>query len=199
MYVAAVALAAVCCAVALVGHGYVMGDTWTSTRSSPSCMRSLRGAASGSRARPELSIALLPTVFAAVVFGPLAEPGSIAAASMLGDTELFRRRDPARAPRLKWATYTSSQLHHGRAAGLTAQAVLEATNSGFGAILAATSRCRPLPRPRLRFQLPLRRSIRGRGFRDSTIRSAGGQSFTSILAYAPVVVVLVLAYDEISP
>ena len=41
-------------------------------------------------ATTELTVYLLPTVFAAVVFGPLAA-GIIAAASMLGDTEVFRR------------------------------------------------------------------------------------------------------------
>ena len=47
-------------------------------------------------ATTDLTVYLLPTVFAAVVFGPLAA-GVIAAASMLGDPELFRRGDPSRA------------------------------------------------------------------------------------------------------
>ncbi len=45
-------------------------------------------------ATTDLTVYLLPTVFAAVVFGPLAA-AVIAAASMLGDPELFRRGDPA--------------------------------------------------------------------------------------------------------
>ena len=67
-------------------------------------------------ATTDLTVYLLPTVFAAVVFGPLAA-GVIAAASMLGDPELFRRGDPARAPRLKWANYTAASFITGAVAG----------------------------------------------------------------------------------
>jgi len=62
----------------------------------------------------EQSISLLPTLFAAVLFGPLAA-GVVGAASMLGDPELTSRRDPDRAPRLKWATYTSTRFISGAA------------------------------------------------------------------------------------
>src|SRR5262245_50215015 len=56
-----------------------------------------------------LSVYLLPTVLAAVVLGPLAA-GIVAAASMLGDPELWRRSQPGRAPRLKWLTYTCTSF-----------------------------------------------------------------------------------------
>src|SRR6185436_9860170 len=85
-------------------------------------------------ATTDLTIYLLPTVFAAVVFGPLAA-GVIAAASMLGDPELFRRGDPARAPRLKWANYTAASFITGAVAGLTAQALV---GPSVGSIVAAT-------------------------------------------------------------
>ena len=68
-----------------------------------------------------MSIALLPTLFAAVLFGPLAA-GLVNASSMLGDPELFARSDPERAPRLKLASYASSRFITGAAAGLVAQA-----------------------------------------------------------------------------
>ena len=45
----------------------------------------------------EQSIHLLPTLFAAVLFGPLAA-AVVGAASMLGDPELIAQRDPDRAP-----------------------------------------------------------------------------------------------------
>ena len=67
-------------------------------------------------ATTDLTVYLLPTVFAAVVFGPLAAP-VVAAASMLGDPELFRRGDPATdASILKWVI-TRRQLHHWRRRG----------------------------------------------------------------------------------
>src|SRR5262249_32235177 len=85
----------------------------------------------------EQSISVLPTLFAAVVFGPLAA-GVVGAASMLGDPELIARRDPERAPRLKWATYSSTRFIGGAATGLAAQATLELVPSQFGGLVAAT-------------------------------------------------------------
>ena len=71
----------------------------------------------------EMSIALLPTLFAAVLFGPLAA-GLVSASSMLGDPEVLSRSDSQRAPRLKPASYGSSRFLSGAAAGLVAQALL---------------------------------------------------------------------------
>ena len=85
----------------------------------------------------EQSISLLPTLFAAVLFGPLAA-GVVGAASMLGDPELIAPRDPDRAPRLKWATYTSTRFIGGAAMGFAAQATLAAVPSEFGKLVAAS-------------------------------------------------------------
>ena len=48
---------------------------------------------------------------------------------MLGDPELIAPRDPDRAPRLKWATYTSTRFIGGVAMGFAAQATLAAVPS----------------------------------------------------------------------
>ena len=85
----------------------------------------------------EQSIHLLPTLFAAVLFGPLAA-GVVGAASMLGDPELIAQRDPDRAPRLKWATYTSTRFISGAAMGFAAQAASDAVPSEFGRLVAAS-------------------------------------------------------------
>jgi putative nucleotidyltransferase with HDIG domain len=85
----------------------------------------------------ETSISILPTLLAAVLFGPLAA-AVVGAASMLGDPELISRGDRRRAPRLKWATYTSSRFIGGAATGLAAQATIELVPSEFGGLVAAT-------------------------------------------------------------
>src|SRR3990172_7798030 len=85
----------------------------------------------------EQSIHLLPTLFAAVLFGPLAA-AVVGAASMLGDPELIAGRDADRAPRLKWATYTSTRFISGAAMGFAAQATLGLVPSEFGELIAAT-------------------------------------------------------------
>jgi hypothetical protein len=84
----------------------------------------------------EQSISILPTLIAAVLFGPLAG-GLVGAASMLGDPELLSPRDPERAPRLKWATYTSTRFLSGVSMGFAAQAIIHAVPS-----LAVSSRPR---------------------------------------------------------
>src|SRR5688572_1604843 len=85
-------------------------------------------------ATTELTVYLLPTVFAAVVFGPLAA-GIIAAASMLGDTEVFRHGSRDRVPVLKWINYTAASFITGALAGLTAQFF---DGESLGAIVAST-------------------------------------------------------------
>jgi putative nucleotidyltransferase with HDIG domain len=85
----------------------------------------------------EQSISVLPTLFAAVLFGPLAA-AAVGGASMLGEPELISHRDPDRAPRLKWATYTSTRFIGGAAMGLAAQAALTIVPSTLGGLIAAT-------------------------------------------------------------
>jgi putative nucleotidyltransferase with HDIG domain len=85
----------------------------------------------------ELSISVLPTLIAAVLFGPLAA-GVVGAASMLGDPELISHGSPERAPRLKWASYTSTRFLGGAAMGIAAQSVLDAVPSTLGGLITAT-------------------------------------------------------------
>src|SRR5262249_45041450 len=71
--------------------------------------------------RFEASISLVPTLLAAVLFGPLA--GMLVSAVALVDH--FRR------PFLKWVTYTSTSAIAGAAAGLAAAAVSDAYSRGL--------------------------------------------------------------------
>ena len=76
----------------------------------------------------EESVSLLPTLFAAVVFGPLAGC-LVAAASMLGDF---------RPPYTKWGIYTSSRVLTGAMAGGVAAWAIGVVQSDFGAVALAT-------------------------------------------------------------
>ena len=145
-------------------------------------------------ATTDLTVYLLPTVFAAVVFGPLAA-GVIAAASMLGDPELFRRGDPRRAPRLKWANYTAASFITGAVAGLTAQAL---TGDSIGAIVAATFAAMAAAEASDFFFAVMTSQVRRRSMHELANR-IGPVALTSFLVYAPVVVVLVVAYTRVSP
>jgi HD domain len=77
----------------------------------------------------QVSISLLPTLFAAVVLGPIAAM-IVASASLLGDL---------RPPYLKWLVYTSSRAINGALTGLSAHFLAEAVpGSEVGSIALAT-------------------------------------------------------------
>jgi putative nucleotidyltransferase with HDIG domain len=195
IYVGVVSTAAVATAVVLLAFGYGLGDPWTVLALAVVNAVAERSSVWVTRTT-QMSISLLPTLFAAVLFGPLA--GAVVnAASMLGDPELFGPRDPERAPRLKWATYTGSRFVTGAAAGLVAEQVLEATNTRFGGLLAAT-----LISALVAECLDIASSAgaaRARG-RSSwpVIETLGPILLTSVPAYAPVVAILAVAYQDLS-
>jgi len=145
----------------------------------------------------QMSIALLPTLFAAVLFGPLAA-GLVNASSMLGDPELFSRGDPERAPRLKLASYASSRFITGAVAGLIAQGLLGITSSQFGGLMIATLGAAFVAELIDMLFAAVTARIRGRSIRG-LLRTLSPLLLTSVPLYAPTVAVLALAYTEFSP
>ena len=145
----------------------------------------------------EQSIHLLPTLFAAVLFGPLAA-AVVGAASMLGDPELVARSDPDRAPRLKWATYTSTRCISGAAMGLAAQATLTAVPSEFGELIAATLVGTVVGEMLDVFFTALTGRVRGRSMRDA-VRAVLPVVLISAPIYAPIVALLAFMYVRVSP
>jgi HD-GYP domain-containing protein (c-di-GMP phosphodiesterase class II) len=144
----------------------------------------------------ELSVSGIPALFAAVLFGPLAA-GLVGAASMLGDPELTSR-DRSRAPRLKWASYTSSRFIVGALTGLAAQATIAFVPSGFGGLVAAT-----LVATLLRELLDigfsaLTASVRGASAAE-TARSLAPLLLIAPPIYAPLVALLAFMYVYVSP
>jgi putative nucleotidyltransferase with HDIG domain len=196
VYVLILSCAAVSCAIALLAAGYDLGDTWTVLALAIVNAVAERSGVWVTRTT-QLSIALLPTLFAAVLFGPLA--GAVVnAASMLGDPELLAPSDPERAPRLKWATYTSTRFITGAVAGLVATEVLAATNTGFGGLLTATLISAVVAEVLDMASAAGTSRVRGRSM-SSVFRTLGPILLTSVPAYGPVVAILALAYEEVSP
>ncbi|CAN5372610.1 hypothetical protein BH20ACT13_BH20ACT13_00170 [soil metagenome] len=145
----------------------------------------------------ELSISGIPAVFAAVLFGPLAA-GVVGSASMLGDPELISRGGSDRAPRLKWATYTSTRFITGAASGLAAQATMVLVPSQFGGLVAATL-VATIVRELVDVGFAvLTSAIRGRSASD-TARMVAPLLLLAPPAYAPVVALLAFMYAEVSP
>jgi hypothetical protein len=135
-YVAALLASTLLIATALLAAGYTLEDPITVLVLAAAAALAERGNVQLSTST-EQSISLVPTLFAAVLFGPLAA-GLVGAASMLGEPELFSARDPERAPRLKWATYTCARFIGGVATGLAATAVLGFLSTDFGGLVAAS-------------------------------------------------------------
>jgi putative nucleotidyltransferase with HDIG domain len=145
----------------------------------------------------EQSISILPTLFAAVLFGPLAG-GLVGAASMLGDPELLTRRDPERAPRLKWATYTSTRFLSGVCMGFAAEAVTHAVPSEFGGLVAASLIAAVAGEAIDLLFAALTARVRGRPIRDVML-SFVPVAITTVPIYAPLVALLAFLYVRVSP
>lgn len=197
LYVCALASTAAGIAFLLVARGGGFSDPWTiAVLALTNALAERSGVQVANRI--EMSIALLPTLFAAVLFGPLAA-GVVNASSMLGDPDLFGPRDRAQAPRLKWVTYTSTRFITGAVAGAVAMAVTEATNVSLSGLLAATllSALAAEGLDILGASVTLR-IVRGERM-IATLRVLGPIVFTSVPIYGPLVAILALAYLEVSP
>jgi len=199
IYVVGLSSAAIASCAALVALGYDLGtDVWTIAALVVfNAIAERSGVYIGRTA--QISIALLPTLFAAVLFGPLAA-GLVCASSMLGDPELLARPDPARAPRLKLASYASSRFIVGASAGLVAQSVLGHTSTEFAGLLVAAFAAALIAEViDLLFVLIVGRVRRTRTGIAGLIKSLSPVLLTSIPLYAPMVAILAVAYNEFSP
>jgi putative nucleotidyltransferase with HDIG domain len=186
---AAVLVACACGAAAAVGFaGYTLGNIWVVVTLAAVAALAERSSVRLTSTMEE-SISLLPTVFAAVLFGPLAAM-AIGAASMLAD---FRR------PYTKWMIYTASRSITGGAVGFAAVGSSSAISNQFGAVAAAT------------VSGALVGEILSLGFASVTLRLRGRANvadvFRSMLPtlggslplYVPLVALLAFAYAYVSP
>lgn len=151
----------------------------------------------------EASISLVPTVFTAVLFGPVAAM-LVAGASFLGDfPPLLRgeRRELAVArgrPYLKWGTYTCTRALTGGAAGLSAAAVVTLVDSDVAALTLATLAAAFVAEPLDVGFVALTMRFRGLPSIEA-LRALAPVTLASIPLYTPVVAVLGIAYRELSP
>jgi HD superfamily phosphohydrolase YqeK len=143
----------------------------------------------------ETSISLIPTLFAAVVFGPLAAM-IVSAASLAG--EFTNRAFPPRDRILRWLIYTSSRAITGAVAGFVALGIQQAISGRGAAIACATA------------SAAVAGEILDGAFAAATLKLRGGKASSvvstlipvapaALALYVPVVAVLALAYFELSP
>lgn len=183
---ALIALAAGLAAMS-VRAGYGVGDLWA--------VLALAAAAAVSEKQrvtigkdTEASISLIPILFAAVLFGPLAGM-IVAAVSNLG---------AFCAPYMKWAVYTCSHSITGALAGFVAAAALTLTSNELLGYLAATAVAAVAAEAAETCFFGLTMRMRGKD-PVSGVAALAPVAFASVLLYAPLVALLAVAYEQVSP
>ena len=137
----------------------------------------------------EESISLLPTLFAAVLFGPLAGM-IVGAASNLGDF---------RTPYMKWGIYTCTRALGGAAAGAVAIGTGSLTSNDLAKI-AVTTALSSLAITTLDIGFSaLTYRIKTSGSTTDVLRTLVPVVLPSMALWTPVVALLAYAYLEISP
>jgi putative nucleotidyltransferase with HDIG domain len=188
VYAGSLAVAATSFAIGLGLAGYGLDSVWVVAALTAA-------AAAGERstvrlnANVEVSIALLPSVFAAVVFGPAAAM-VVSAGSMLTD---FRQ------PYLRWLIYTSSRSITGGVSGLVAVQVHASVDSRIGAVVLATIAAALTSEVLDLLFVSLTVHLRGKGRPLDGARTLAPVILGSLPLFTPLVALLSLAYQEISP
>jgi putative nucleotidyltransferase with HDIG domain len=150
----------------------------------------------------EVSISVLPTVFAAAVFGPLAAL-IVSVSSLLGDAPiavLSRRTSVDRsAPALKWGVFTCIRAIYGAAAGFAAAATLPIeSDSTTTQLVIATATAALVAEP-----LDLAFGVLTFWLRRNQplhyLRICAPMYAVSVCLYTPIVAALAVAYTTVSP
>ena len=192
-YAGALALTAAVIAVVLVVAGEDLGNVWVLALLCVTTAVAERWIVPLSKTT-QLSVYLLPTVFAAVVLGPL-PAGIVAAASMLGDPIIAQRDENERRPILRWLSLTCISFVIGATAGLAALLVDAIIAGGTGTMIAITFVAMTVAEGLdLGFAM-LTAAIRGRSAR-ATALALWPVALSSLLIYTPVVAILAVAYTQ---
>lgn len=153
--------------------------------------------------RTEVSISILPTVFAAAVFGPLAGM-VVSAASLIGDAPLDRLRrpahggDPGRPPAIKWGIFTCSRAIYGAAAGFAAVAIAPLAQNATAQLILATATA-ALVAESLDLAFTVLTLWIRRNQALAFFRMCAPMYTLSVCLYTPIVAALTIAYTRVSP
>jgi putative nucleotidyltransferase with HDIG domain len=178
---------------ALVATGADLGNGWFVLALAAAAAAAERGTVRLSKSI-EVSVALLPPLIAAVVFGPLAAM-LVAGASMLAD---LRPAPGTPSPYLRFAIYTASRSITGAVTGFVASAFVSGQASAQSIVMATVASALTAASLDLLF-VSLTVWLRGSGRLSEGIRLLGPVLVSAGLLYTPVVALLAYAYQEVSP
>lgn len=188
IWVATLATTAVVVAVVLALDGYTLGNVWVTVVLAFAAALAERGRVRLNRYMEE-SISLVPTLFAAIVFGPLAAM-IVAAASMVGAFG---------PPYLKWATYTCTRALTGAATGLAAGWAADLKTNHIASVVIATTVGAVVSQLLDAAFAALTLQMRKTGRPKELLRTHLPLVLLAVPFYAPVVAVLAFAYKDVSP
>ena len=188
-YAAVLAACAIAMAVLLIVLGFDIGDPWTVAALCVIAAVSERGLVRLTSTTSQ-SISILPTLFAAVLFGPLAGM-LVGAASLAGEI--------VQPPHLKWVTYTSSRAISGALTGLAASYCLTLSSNDFVATAIATLVGAVVAEILDVVFAAIAAHVRGTRSPWELIRTDAPMMASSVPLYAPLVTVLAIAYRDVSP
>jgi putative nucleotidyltransferase with HDIG domain len=188
-YVVGLALAAAAVAAGLVAEGYRLGDAWSVGALCVIAAASERGHVRLTSTTSQ-SISTLPTLCAAVLFGPLAGL-LVGAASLIGEF--------GQPPHLKWVTYTSSRAIVGAASGLAASLCLSLSRNEIVGLAIATLVGAIIAEFLDVFFAAVAAQLRGNRRLWELLRTEAPIIASAVPLYAPLVTVLAVAYRDLSP
>jgi putative nucleotidyltransferase with HDIG domain len=180
------------CAAGLVGTlvagGHAVHSPWAT-----GALAAIAAVAERGRVRlnntTELSISLLPILFAAVAFGPLSAM-IVGAGSMLGGF---------RPPYMKWAVFTLSESIAGAGTALVAAYAAHVSSGDVGMVAAATIAGALAAQLLDALFASTTLYLRGTGRVRESAQTLVPVVFASVPLYTPVVALLVIAYRDVSP
>src|SRR3954462_12632191 len=188
-YAAILAACAGGLAVILMAFGWGLGDVWTVAALCVIAAVSERGLVRLTSTTSQ-SISILPTLFAAVLFGPLAGM-VVGAASLAGEI--------LQPPHLKWLAYTSSRAISGALTGLAASYCLTLSGTDFVGTAVATLVGAVVAEILDVVFAAIAAHVRGTRSPWELIRTDAPMMVSSVPLYAPLVTVLVIAYKDLTP
>jgi putative nucleotidyltransferase with HDIG domain len=188
-YAGILALTSIALAAVLVAQDYRIGDRWSVAALCVIAAISERGLVRLTSTTSQ-SISILPTLFAAVLFGPLAGM-LVGAASLAGEL--------GQPPHLKWVTYTSSRAISGAATGLAASYCISLSSNDLVGIAIATLVGAIVAEVLDVFFAAGAAHVRGTRSPWELIRTDAPMMVSSVPLYAPLVTVLAIAYTDLSP
>jgi putative nucleotidyltransferase with HDIG domain len=187
VYLGALIVLATGLAMISVRAGYTVGDLWAVVVLAVVAAVSEKQRVTIGK-DTEASISLIPILFAAVLFGPLAGM-IVAAVSNLG---------AFCSPYMKWAIFTCSHSITGSVAGFVAAATLALTSGELLGYILATALAALAAELSETVFFGLTMKMR-RKDPIVAVKSLAPVASASVLLYAPLVAILAVAYERISP